>query len=402
MFDEFNREVFADGHQIFKYGDFGDCAYLIEEGVVEVFVVEQGKERRIKLMGKGELFGEVSLIDYQPRTANVRVVEKAVLVPIPRKLVEGLLERSDPILRHLLLVILERFRDKHGGPAESAPSAKVSLEQSIRRSAAKGEATQKISLAHGMSRALSHEEFQLYYQPICDLADGRIAGFEALIRWHHPTDGVMQPKDFLWIAEQTGFIREIGLWTLERACRDWPSLRKLTDQVAPFVSVNLSASQLSDERLVEDVKAIIASQNMNPTELKLELTETAMVEYPGIALKIMDSLIKSGCSIALDDFGAGHSGLGHLQRYPIGTVKIDATFIEPIIKSMQSLEIVRSTVTLAHSLGMKVVAEGIENGDVRAMLLGMECDFGQGWFFGAPATLQEWLQGESKPGSMPV
>jgi len=353
-------------------------------------------------MGKGELFGEVSLIDYQPRTANVRVVEKAVLVPIPRKLVEGLLERSDPILRHLLLVILERFRDKHGGPAESVPSAKVSPAQLIRRSAAKGEATQKISLAHGMSRALSHEEFQLYYQPICDLADGRIAGFEALIRWHHPTDGVMQPKDFLWIAEQTGFIREIGLWTLERACRDWPSLKKFTDQVAPFVSVNLSASQLSDERLVEDVKAIIASQIMNPTELKLELTETAMVEHPGIALKIMDSLIKSGCSIALDDFGAGHSGLGHLQRYPIGTVKIDATFIEPIIKSMQSLEIVRSTVTLAHSLGMKVVAEGIENGDVRAMLLGMECDFGQGWFFGAPATLQEWLQGESKPGSMPV
>ena len=253
-----------------------------------------------------------------------------------------------------------------------------------------------------MSRALSHQEFQLYYQPICALADGKIAGFEALIRWHHPTDGVMQPKDFLWIAEQTGFIREIGLWTLERACRDWPVLRGCTDHAAPFVSVNLSAAQLSNETLVEDVKAIIASQNMRPTELKLELTETAMVEHTGIALRIMNRLIESGCSIALDDFGAGHSGLGHLQRYPITTLKIDATFIESIVKSVQSQEIVRSTLSLAHSLGIKVVAEGIESEDVREILLGMKCDFGQGWLFGVPALLQEWLKSEANPDAVPV
>ena len=396
MFDEFDREVFTGGQKIFEYGDAGDCAYLIEEGTVEVFVVEQGKERRIKLMGKGELFGEVSLIDYRPRTASVRAVDKAVLVPIPRKLVEGLLEKSDPILRHLLLLILERFRDSHGCSAMPAASAKISTEQSIRRSADKGEATQKISLAHGMSRALSREEFQLYYQPICDLDDRRIAGFEALIRWHHPTDGVMQPKDFLWIAEQTGFIREIGLWTLERASRDWPALKKLTGHAAPFVSVNLSAAQLNDERLVEDVKAIFASQNIKPTELKLELTETAMIEHPEIALKIMSRLTELGCCIALDDYGAGHSGLGHLQRYPICTLKIDATFIEPITKTVQNQEIVRSTVALAHSLGMKVVAEGIESEEVRAMLQGMQCDFGQGWLFGGPATLQELLLSEAK------
>ncbi len=402
MFDEFDREVFAGGQQIFKHGDVGDCAYLIEEGVVEVFVVELGKERRIKMMAKGDLFGEVSLIDHQPRTATVRAVEKTVLVPIPRTLVDGLLEKSDPILRHLLMVILERFRDKHGGSTETAASAKIPLKQSIRRSADKGEATQKISLSHGMSRALSHEEFQLYYQPVCVLADGRISGFEALIRWHHPTEGVIQPKDFLWIAEQTGFIREIGLWTLDRACRDWPALRECTDHVAPFVSVNLSAAQLSDEKLVDDVKAIITGQNMRPTELKLELTETAMVENPELALKIMNRLIVSGCSIALDDYGAGHSGLGHLQRYPIGTLKIDATFIQSISKSVQSQEIVRSTVKLAHSLGMKVVSEGIENEDVRLKLLGMECDFGQGWLFGRPAMLQEWLLSEGKPDSMRV
>jgi len=389
LFDEFDREVFTGGQEIFKSGDAGDCAYLIEEGTVEILVVKQGGEHRIKLIGQGELFGEVSLIDYQPRTATVRAVERTVLVPIPRKLMEQLLEKSDPVLRHLLLVILERFRNRNDGSTLSAASAIVAPEQLKRRNFVKGEATQKLSLAHGMKRALTHEEFQLYYQPICNLADGSVAGFEALIRWHHPIDGPLQPDDFLWIAEQTGLIHEIGLWTLDRACRDWAMLKKFTDFDLPFVSVNLSPAQLNNEMLVDDVKNTMAGQNMAPSELKLELTEKVMVDQPEAAAKIMHRLIELGCSLALDDYGAGHSGLRHLQRYPLSTLKIDGAFVEPILTSAQSLEIVRSSVALAHSLGMSVVAEGVESEDVKAKLLEMKCDFGQGWYFGRPATLQE-------------
>jgi EAL domain-containing protein (putative c-di-GMP-specific phosphodiesterase class I) len=271
----------------------------------------------------------------------------------------------------------------------AALSTIISPEQSKRRSTVKGEATQKLSLAHGMKRALTHEEFQLYYQPICSLADGSVAGFEALIRWHHPTDGPIQPNDFLWIAEQTGLIHEIGLWTLERACRDWKTLKPFADYKMPFISVNLSAVQLGNEMLVDDIKAIMAGQHMDARELKLELTETVMVDHPEIALKIMRRLIDLGCSLALDDYGAGHSGLRHLQRYPLDTLKIDGAFIEPISGSAQSLEIVRSSVALAHSLGMSVVAEGVETEGVKAKLVEMKCDFGQGWYFGRPVTLQE-------------
>jgi len=226
MFDELGREVFAAGEQIFKIGDTGDCAYLIEKGSVEVFILDQGMERLVSSMGKDEMFGEIALIDHQPRTATVRAAEKTVLVPIKRKLVDGLLDRSDPILRHLLLVILERFRGKQGSSAKSAVGAEAAPDQSPRRNSLRGEATQKLSLAHGITRALARSEFELYYQPICNLSDSSIAGFEALIRWHHPTDGVIPPMDFLWLAEQTGLIRELGLWTLERACRDWPTLRQ--------------------------------------------------------------------------------------------------------------------------------------------------------------------------------
>jgi EAL domain-containing protein (putative c-di-GMP-specific phosphodiesterase class I) len=309
---------------------------------------------------------------------------------------DGLLEKSDPVLRHLLLVILDRFRNSTDVSALSATSAKISPEQSLRRSAMKGEATQKLSLAHGVQRALLREEFQLYYQPICNLSDGCVAGFEALIRWHHPTDGPIQPNDFLWVAEQTGLIHEIGLWTIERACSDWKTLRQFTDFETPFISVNLSAVQLSNEMLVEEVKAIMASQHIKPAELKLELTETVMVEHPEIALMIMHRLIELGCSLALDDYGAGHSGLRHLQRYPLDTLKIDGAFVEPILASAQSEEIVRSSVALAHSLGMNAVAEGVETEGVRAKLLEMKCDFGQGWYFGRPATLPEMVQNYAK------
>ena len=393
MFDELDREIYVAGELIFKAGDPGDCAYLIEKGSVGVFITDQSGERQIRTLGKNELFGEIALIDQQPRTASIRAMEKTVLVPIKRRLVNGLLEKSDPILRHLLLIILERFRSKLDDTTQAAPAKtqEPPAEQSIHHGLLKGEATQRLLIAHGVTRALTHEEFELYYQPICNLADGCIAGFEALIRWRHPTDGMIPPMDFLWLVEQTGLIGDLGLWTLERACRDWPVLRQCTRYESPFVSVNLSPNQLTSESLVDDVKAIMGRHAMPPAELKLELTETVMVEYPGIAARILERLSELGTSLALDDYGTGHSGLKNLQRYPVGTLKIDRTFIEPMTGSPQSMEIVRSSIDLAHSLGMNVVAEGVETREASKKLLELGCEFGQGWHFGKPVALQDLI-----------
>lgn len=389
MFDELDRKVFAAGEQIFKEGDAGDCAYLIEEGTVEIFVVEQEVQRRVSVIGKGEVFGEVALIDHQPRTATVSAIEETVLVPIPRKLVENLLEKSDPVLRFLLLVILERFRNKANGSAKLAASMEISQEQSNLRRTLKVDAAQKLSSAHGITRALTRDEFELYYQPICNLTDGRIAGFEALIRWNHPTDGVILPMDFLWLAEQAGLIGELGLWTLERACRDWSTLRKYTDFDAPFVSVNLTADQLSSHMLAEEMTSILDRHDMPAAELKLELLETAIIGHPEIAPLVLSKLIALGCSLALDDYGPGYSGLNRLHTYPIDTLKIDRIFIAHVLESEQSQETVQSSIVLAHSLGLSVIAQGIEDADVSAKLSQLKCDLGQGWHFGSPATLQD-------------
>jgi EAL domain-containing protein (putative c-di-GMP-specific phosphodiesterase class I) len=382
-----DRKIFAKGQLVFTEGDKGCCAYIIEEGEVEILHRNETGEHRLSLLSKGELFGEVALIDQQARTASARATAHTVLIQIEHNLVKELLERSDPILRHLLLVILERFRNQSGYSHGHDFTATQTQANSNSRSELQGVATQKLSLAHGIKRALSQNEFELYYQPICDLRTQQIAGYEALIRWQHPTDGLIPPMDFLWLAEQTGQIQELGLWTLERASRDWQALKQHTDHADPFVSVNLSARQLTGEGLVDDIKSIINQYGMSAHSLKLELTETVMVEQPGVAMLILGKLIELGFHLALDDYGTGYSGLDTLQRYPIGTLKLDRAFIAPMLTSTQSMEIVRSSIALAHTLGMTVVAEGIETTETRDALSALGCDFGQGWLFGKPQAL---------------
>ncbi len=390
MFDEFDRLVFSSNEVVFQNGDVGDCAYLIESGKIEIFITTNSGELRLGIIDKGELFGEVALIDKQPRTATARAMEKTILIPIKRRTIDNLLSKSDPILRHLLQVILGRFRSNLGSKSESFPP--ITSEEYSRlqqRNVDKGKATDNLSLTHNIARALSRNEFELYYQPICTLSDGKTAGFEALIRWYHPTNGVITPMDFLWLAEQTGQILELGLWTLERACRDWPRLKKKTDVEYPFVSVNLSANQLIGERLVEDIRDILIRHAMTPSELKLELTETVAVERPELAMTILNRLVALGSTLVLDDYGTGYAGLEYLQRYPIATLKIDRGFIAAMTSSAQSYEIVSSSIRLAHSLGMQVVAEGIETIEVRDALLQLGCEYGQGWYFGKPSALEK-------------
>ncbi|MBU1424179.1 MAG: EAL domain-containing protein [Gammaproteobacteria bacterium] len=379
MLNNLHRENFSAGEIIFKEGDPGNSAYLIEEGCVEVKVSSTQYTR----LNKGELFGEIALIDQQPRTATVRAIEDTVLIPIPRQLVKERLEKTDPVVRHLLLTILERYRS-----TRSQPAFEPTRSTTFRRDMTRGDATHQLRLAHDLAEALREEQFEMYYQPICDLSSGRIAGYEALIRWHHPAEGLIPPLDFLWVAEQTGQIREIGLWTLERACIDWPVLRERINHPKPFVSVNLSPSQLSGDGFVESVKSIVSRHHMPAAELKLELTETVIINNPDLALQLLATLTAAGNTLALDDFGTGHSGLESLQRYPIGTMKIDRSFVSQMLSSPPNAQIVQTSIDLAHSLKMDVVAEGIEIEDERLALLELGCDYGQGWLFGKPASMK--------------
>lgn len=375
MLDDLQRETHPAGAVVFERGEMGANAYFIEDGAVEISL----DETSVKRLGKGELFGEIALIDHLPRTATVRAVENTVLIPIPRALVNELLKKTDPVVRHLLLTILERYRATHKEPAFDPTQTTITRVEKTRASA-----RQHIVLSHEISNALKNREFELFYQPICHVGSARLAGFEALIRWNHPRRGFISPGEFLPVAEQTGQIRDIGLWVLKRACIDWPVLRTRIAEEFPFVSVNLSPTQLTDPGFVERVQAILLNQDMPPTELKLELTETVIIEEPELALKLLTALTAIGSRLALDDFGTGHSSLQTLQRYPIGTLKIDRTFVSGMDTSPHQAGIVRSSIDLAHSIGLNVVAEGVETESERKLLVEFGCEYAQGWAFGKP------------------
>lgn len=234
-----------------------------------------------------------------------------------------------------------------------------------------------------LRHALERDEFEVQYQPIVDLATGVVREFEALIRWRHPINGLVPPADFIEVAEETGLIVPIGMWILETACRqigEWQE--NCADRLS--VSVNLSARQLMHPSLVQQVEAILAESKLNPWQLKLEVTESTVMEYSEKAQDVLDRLDRLGVHLSTDDFGTGYSSLSYLQSFPFDRLKIDRSFIDKIGKNKKSDAIVKTILMLGSNLGMEVVAEGIETVGQLEFLQELGCQFGQGYYFSRP------------------
>jgi diguanylate cyclase (GGDEF)-like protein/PAS domain S-box-containing protein len=241
--------------------------------------------------------------------------------------------------------------------------------------------TQRLQLETDLRHAIDRHEFRNYFQPIISLQTGKIAGFEALLRWHHPTQGLVEPNEFIPIAEETGMIRELGWWSLSDACCKIAEWRKTSPDLT--VSVNLSAKQFLQTNLAAQLEALLKELSVPPAALKLELTESSIMVDPVAAATLLSQMKSLGISIAIDDFGTGYSSLSYLQRFPLDTLKIDRSFI----KAMGSCDkddqnvIIRSIIPLAENLGLDVVAEGVENNDQMAFLRQLQCKYAQGFLF---------------------
>jgi diguanylate cyclase (GGDEF)-like protein/PAS domain S-box-containing protein len=249
------------------------------------------------------------------------------------------------------------------------------------------EAVARLQIETDLRLALDRDEFQLHYQPIVSLSSGRIKGFEALIRWMHPKHGLIAPTQFVPIAEETGQIVRIGMWVLREACQKLRSWQKNFVQEPPlFVSVNLSCKQFADRGLVDDIRAALNETQLDACCLKLEITESTIMDNPAIAARTLTALRELGVRVGIDDFGTGYSSLNHLQQFPIDTLKVDRSFISRLDACDHANEIVQMIVSLAHNLHMDVVAEGIENDGQHAWLQNLACEYGQGYLFSQPVT----------------
>ncbi len=238
-----------------------------------------------------------------------------------------------------------------------------------------------------LRRACEREEFLIHYQPIVALEDFRLRGFEALVRWNHPERGYISPMDFIPVAEETGLIAQVGEFVLREACRQmqrWQAAYPLDRPL--WISINLSSKQFSQGALIAKIANILRETNVNPQCVKLEITESVVMENIETATDMLRQMRALGVQLAIDDFGTGYSSLSYLHRFPIDTLKIDRSFVTRMTENSENAEIVRTIVVLAQNLGMDVVAEGVETNEQLVLLQKLGCENGQGYFFSKPVN----------------
>ncbi len=249
----------------------------------------------------------------------------------------------------------------------------------------RGKALTLLQLENDLRRAIKREEFILHYQPIISLADNKMKGFEVLVRWRHPIRGLVSPGEFIPLAEETGLIVPLGLWVLKEACSQMCAWQLQFGNIDTWkVSVNISSKQLAQPNFVGQVKHILQETKLDPHSLKLEITESSLVEDTRSTIMILKELKALGIEFSLDDFGTGYSSLSYLHQFPFDTLKIDRSFVSSIEDNSEKLGIIRAIVTLARNLGMDTIAEGIETVNQLAQLKALKCEYGQGYFLFKP------------------
>lgn len=401
------RHAFPAGTILFRQGDMRHCAYLIDIGEVGIYGGEDGSEdQRLCALAEGEIFGETALIDDSPRSATAVTETDAEIFVIPREALQDRIRGLDPVVSMLISILIERYR-----------STRIHLPESIKQDQA-GDFIRKISRHGGLPEnvlrlydphqqrdALLREvkleqelragleggQFLPVLQPIVTLPDRRIAGFEALIRWHHPDRGMVPPNEFIPVAERTGLVQHMDHLMLEHACRLLPELQAIAGERAPelFVSVNLSGINFETSDVINTVRSTLVKSDVEPSRIKLEITESALIDDPAQAEKILQGLKTIGVSVALDDFGTGYSSLGYLHRFSIDDIKIDRSFVSQIADGSKSVDIVRAIIGLARNFRLGIIAEGIEQEKDVIALNSLGCDMGQGYLFSKPLSVAD-------------
>ena len=421
---------------IFREGDPGDCAYIIESGMVEVALDKDGRKLVMATLTKGDILGEMAIIDRLPRSASARAIVPTEVMAIPLDYVSQKIEQSDPTVRMFLRLAMARYRDLNArlgqvfeglslgqlndegdGFAASTMELKSLIPQFLEMhkridsavtkpaqsdsGAMFGEKTLEITKLlvtedKMLQAAMTKKEFRLHYQPIVDLSNNKIVGCEALVRWSHPSGELLLPSRFLTHVENSDLIIDLGYWIAEQAC-DFQSRLCNDFQHDIFVAINLSGKQFEDQFLVPSLADIMDKTGARRERIKFEITESLLIDNPELATQSLHQLKETGAKLAIDDFGTGYSSFSYLHRFPFDTLKIDRVFVSAMARSEKSNQIVKSLVNLSHDLGMDVVAEGIETEQEAELMRGFQTAFGQGFYYSKPVNETEFVKLLQKP-----
>jgi len=393
-FDSHIRSYEA-GRVIFCEGEPGEAAYIIDQGQVELSALINGEQVVIAHLRKGEMFGEMSLIDDQLRSATAIAKTPARLVVVPRKYIREKIDLSDNLVSMSLRVVLERYREmrvrlEHVLAGKELDHARRYYHQETGDEVHAEEtrlAAERLQAEDNLREALEENQLELFYQPIINLSENRVAGCESLIRWRHPQRGLVSPVEFIGLAEETGLIVPIGLWILENACRAQKRFADIQSDL--YVSINLSGRQFESD-IADELEKILNKTAVERKRIKLEITESLLMANPLQVAEILHTFKGFGVDIAIDDFGTGYSSFSYLHRFPLDVLKIDQSFVFTMRDNPKSLEIVRTLCTLAKALGMSVIAEGIEDRADLEILRDFRADFGQGFYFAKPMPEDEF------------
>ncbi len=402
------RYVFPKDTILFSKGDTRQCAYLIDKGEVQIVGNDEGGEDKLLcVIGEGEIFGEMALIDNTPRTAAAVTLTECEIFVIPRDSLHERVKGLDPIVSLLISLLIERYRitrihmpesvkqDNEGdfikkvSRYEKMPEEVLRLRNTERQ---REIALREMKLEQELRVGLEQRQFIPYFQPVLLLEDRSLAGFETLIRWQHPEKGLIFPDQFIPVAERTGVVQHLDRMMLEKACEILPKFQEQAKGKPIFISVNLSGINFETIDVVNSVRRTIMDSGVDPSCVKLEITESALIGDPQQAEKVLQGLKALGLSIALDDFGTGYSSLGYLHKFTIDDLKIDRSFVMQLHEDRKSIDIVRAIISLAKNFKLNVIAEGIENEQDIIALTSLECDMGQGYLFSKPTPLEKALE----------
>jgi len=381
-----NEKILSTGETLFREGDGCDTAYILAEGEIILYREIDGRRTNLEIRQAGTVVGELSVLTNEPRAVSAEAKGRCRVFEIPADLIRSRFHELDPILRACVETSIKfsaTLYKKETRKTKKIPDAPIHLQNA-------GDLIQMLTLESDISKGLTNDEFAMVYQPIVRMTDERIMGFEALMRWQHSEHGFIPPDKFIRAAEEMNSITQLTHFALSEACaalKSFLSVAPTPDSL--YVSVNVSGFDVGQDDFLDFLEHVLDKNGLKKQNLRLELTETALVPTSETATANLEKLQQNGFHISVDDFGTGYSNLGYLKSLPVTALKIDREFAGDADENDVSKSIVRMLVTLGRELGVDIVAEGLETQKCVDTLRDLGCPLAQGYHYYKPMSARD-------------